>query len=733
MTLAYTVKSSKAEPAVYIFNNGKEGFIIAPADDRLIPVLGYSDAGSFDKENHPDGLEFLLNEYAKVVENLNNGIKYTITESGKKTSIPVTSNFSTEIAPLLGKIEWDQGSPYNMYCPEYKAGSKSVTGCVATAMAQVMFYHKWPQESSKNLSDYTTEGGIKVTAPVGGGRKYKWSSMKNNYATLNFPSPVAEKAVGELMLDCGISVFMEYGSVSGAASMNIPSALINNFGYAKTAEFLFRSFYTAKEWDAILKNELNNARPVLLSGQGSSGGHEFVCDGYDAGGLYHINWGWSGMSNGYFSINNLNPYEQGIGGNTGDGFNIYLDAVIGIQPSTASDEKAKSTIYITIPASGANPLTVEYNPENRTATLTAIMFNSSTSTATFEYCYVAEDENNNIIATSKHKPERHTFSYGSGIRAYWDLDVNIFNKKGIRIHIESRLANTEEWSVVPSLGCSNYIVSTDNKLTFKPEQKLAITELTLPDRIFTNSVVNAKVSLKGLKEYYGSIIPWFSNNQKPAGDERSLFLNQGETIKMDIPVTIPSRAGTYSLELVGSDMSSILDVNGEAISRTFEVREPQKGDINVEITSISAEQEPNSTIIGVKFTLKNTTEFLGEKKLAVLIVDDENHGVWGVLNQAFKLNPFEEKSFSVRINVGEDFQAGEYNVNFSTGLDLDTVDAGILYPGARVTYNQTTGIEDINNENILKGSDIFDIQGRKITSTTTRGLFIQNGKKLISK
>lgn len=324
-TPVFTAKSA-ATPNInyfYIFDiAGNRGYMILPADDRLPSMLGFTEKGAFDSNDIPPAFEWLLCEYQREIEFLyqNEDIaeNYIYEESSRET-----------IAPLIS-LQWNQDLPYNLLCPKY-SGKLSVTGCVATAMAMVAKYHNYPQ---KGIGSHSyTHNRQKVSFDYET-TEFKWDLMLDEYEDDSLPSPTEEEknAVAELMLACGVGVNMMYSpSSSGAYSEYIPKALVNFLGYDYNLKYVDRNDYTMTEWEELIYNELLLERPVLLSGVGTAGGHQFVCDGCKNSNLFHINWGWGGISNGYFRLNALNPPALGIGGG-GGGFNYYQDAIIGIRP-----------------------------------------------------------------------------------------------------------------------------------------------------------------------------------------------------------------------------------------------------------------------------------------------------------------------------------------------------------------------------------------------------------------
>jgi hypothetical protein len=235
------------------------------------------------------------------------------------------------------ETRWNQDAPYNNLCP-LDGISRSMTGCVATAMAQIMKYHEHPTTRTEPIPTYTTtDKKIKVpdTAhPIANVTNYNWTQMLNSYIS---STSTQKTAVATLMYHCGASVEMNYtADESGANSRKVVTALKTYFDYDAGTTYLGRNYHSYEEWVNLLKTELKANRPVYYDGYGKLGddvfGHAFVCDGYDTADFFHFNWGWGGSSDGYFELSALNPGTLGIGGGSG-GYNHDQGIIIGIQPN----------------------------------------------------------------------------------------------------------------------------------------------------------------------------------------------------------------------------------------------------------------------------------------------------------------------------------------------------------------------------------------------------------------
>ena len=294
-----TATASSAAP-YYVFNSSDgKGFIIVSGDDELTEIVGYSTDGFFDTANIPANAQAWLNKYADYVARVQSG-------DAVARKVQVSTLAETIVEPLV-TTRWNQDAPYNNMCPiDRNYNRRSVTGCGATAMAQVMKYWEWPvqgQGEHQNANDPSLEVDFSESV-------YDWDNMLDTYNSLS--SQTAQDAVAKLMYDCGVSIDMSYSYVaSGAYDSDIAIALGTYFGYK--AQTYLRDAYTVNAFRELIKSELDNARPVLFGGQGTVGGHEYVVDGYDSNDFLHINWGWGGASDGFYDMELCVRYLSGLG------------------------------------------------------------------------------------------------------------------------------------------------------------------------------------------------------------------------------------------------------------------------------------------------------------------------------------------------------------------------------------------------------------------------------------
>lgn len=316
----YTAPAKEGN-AFYVFSDNESGlFTIVSADSRLSQILGFSFSSAFDADKIPCNLRWWLdNAQQEITAYLDSEQAQSASTRAIETSDVVAF---APVEPLI-TTKWNQDGPYNITCPMI-GGVRCPTGCAATAMAQVLKFHNYPEKGFGERNGYDFE------------HEFYWDLMLDDYSTTNYSSQNA-RAVADLMLACGKSMDMLYMySQSGADTYIQQHSLVTYFGYDKDVRIIERDYIRPAEWTSMIYKELAEGRPVIYGGVAPAGGHEFVCDGY-ADGMFHINWGWGGLSDGYFRLTDLTPSDNGIGGYNG-GYNSQQFAFINVQPDDGNGD-----------------------------------------------------------------------------------------------------------------------------------------------------------------------------------------------------------------------------------------------------------------------------------------------------------------------------------------------------------------------------------------------------------
>ena len=341
--LAPTRKQAAAQTAAayYVFNvEADGGFVVVSGDDRTVPILGYSDRGAFDEDDMPENLRGWLEECERQIAYVQ---EHDLTP-GSSLIAKAPAKVKAAVAPLLTST-WGQGTPFNNSCPLYNGGH-CVTGCVATAMAQLMYYYKYPAKTKAEIPAFTTYS-LGISVPAIGISTIDWGNMLPNYLGAE-TTDVQQQAVADLMAMCGSSVAMDFTpGASGAMNNAVPEAMVKYFGYDKGLRHLFRSAFSKEEWEGMVYDEIANAHPVLYFGQSAGGGHAFIIDGSDERGYFHVNWGWNGRSDGFFLLSILNPYNNtDIGSSSSaDGFSFDQFMIVDIRPDEGGTPDRVLSIY----------------------------------------------------------------------------------------------------------------------------------------------------------------------------------------------------------------------------------------------------------------------------------------------------------------------------------------------------------------------------------------------------
>lgn len=304
IVLAHT-ETEQNIPVYYIFNINSNSFVIVSAEDRYYPVLGFSFEGNYNPLDiapaFSNWLEGYENKILQIRSSKTLADAKTISAWNRylnKSKITLTSK-EKSIPPLI-KSKWGQGTNYNDSCPVHTAGPNGhcVAGCVSIVMAQLMYYYKFPSQGIGSHSYYHPYY-VNISANFGN-TNYDFSKMTN---TINSSS---KAEIAQLIAHSGVAVDMYYTpSSSGANMYNAMSGMVQYFNYSIRAFYKYKSNLSDSAWVALLKNDLESAKPVLYAGSGSAGGHAFVCDGYVGDDKFHFNWGWNGSNDGYFFLDNF--------------------------------------------------------------------------------------------------------------------------------------------------------------------------------------------------------------------------------------------------------------------------------------------------------------------------------------------------------------------------------------------------------------------------------------------
>lgn len=693
-------------PAYYVFNaEAENGYVIISGDDRTDEILGYATNGSFDLDNMPENVKAWLQGYAEQI-----AIMETYAPQTQNTR-QYSSQWSA-IAPLT-KTKWNQSAPYNNQCPLHD-GERSVTGCTATAMAQVMKYHEWPKDKTKPIPSYQTTT-FKFTVPSLSDTTFNWNGMKNTYDNGENGS-----AVAKLMRYCGQSIKSDYSKLStGAYTNDVAVALKKYFGYDQNIEMTNLSLYSISEWEAIIYNELKEARPVYHAGYSMGGGHAFVCDGYDGNGMFHFNWGWGGSYDGYYKLALMNPGTGGIGSGSSEGYSYGQEIIIGIQPPTGEASKPK---YLT-PNSEQVINNIMYS----------FFYNTHAETLTANVGFATVDKNNNILKILKDCGPM-TLKGGMSENKYVGLDLaNDGIKLAARLYRIATVCRPEgstEWKRVGS--AQNYFEVTISptggisKLVQHPVIDLDITSWETTGNLVAGVKQNVSIKLTNNKDEANTQLYLYASPTNTMGEPESrtaIIMKSGESAEYNLQFT-PETYGTYNIWL-----SQTADGKSHIEKSTVKIKPAPTRPANLTLLSCT----PNTTEVSASVKIKNnSTEGYYREIVAILFEDLYNDGkLYGTefLTLPGDIASGSTKAFKFQFHGADSYsQCAVLICYYANHKDSDYSTLG------NHVYFVTgeTPVDNIKGTHIQEGP-VFRIDGTKVDKPLHEGIYISNGKVVIAK
>ena len=722
---------------LYAFNIEGGGYVIASGDDRTIPILGYSLTGSIDAESMPDNMRSWLQSYADDISLLSKS--YTAPQQTKGIQL-------APIMPLL-QTTWYQLEPYDQMTPVYDGekkaswkGKHSATGCVATAMAQVMYYHRWPQDATTTIPSYTftyEEGAntyesctLAELPPT----TFKWDQMLPNYTNEQPGTEAQRMAVAELMRYCGQAVKMTYSpDGSGTQHEFLVNALRRYFGYSQSIHSVNRAYYTIDGWKELIWSELDHQRPVIFAGQSSSGGHEFVIDGYDGSDMFHVNWGWAGKNDGYFAINVLNPNDNtsmGSASSTDLGFATNQEIILGMEKSTGQEAEVPEIVkqliiyneLIAVDTIMAYQAAyTDFNLEetsyymglgirNADGTCTAVLQNDTTT----KYF-------NGYISGQIFKTQKLSLADGS-----------------YTLYPIAREAGdaTETWQAFSAQGQCFYVDVKDAKATVRPLMKLKITDAffeTEPTPLEQNTLVvvvenqgeqdvSTVTKLRVGKTNEGK----FLSTLEVKNTMRPTELRPGERTTLRYPMIVPCKG---DLEVNLLNYTELVTLNDTIVSVE---NSPHFFDLQLVDYKI---EYPDSLTLNAMFYVKNNDTRTWENPFNLVMLSDME-GAQPISGRTYdaippgqiiELNGLALDAILYQVEVQKDVRIMVYPdyAKFYQGESLLDI---IVKKGTTVTPQGVTAINAIRKVDNDKDSPYYDLQGRRLNGKPSKGIYIKDRK-----
>ncbi len=461
----------------YVFPSvDDKGFVVVSGDDRTMPILGFTEQGTFDESTMPEGLRFLLKMYEDQIQQLDGSGRQE--QHAAHAAAAASHTTRHNVQPLM-PTRWNQGEPYNLLCPDFynydgQVGGRSATGCVATAVAQVMNYYRFPEKTKRYIPSYkveydTSRGKHDFTVPgVAANSVIDWDNMCDVYS--GNETEAQQTAVAQLMHWVGVGCKMGYGASSAAFMGNALQALTTYFGYDDGSHMESRGNHTIASWSDLLYSEISTGHPLAFAASNTGGAHAFVLDGYDIDGLFHVNWGWGGLDNGYFRIDVMAPDDNnGIGAShTPDGYNMGQEAIILRLPDDVTAEKPQPRLTVN---------DWEIRQGNK---FFANYINWTGAAAMWDAGIGYVTEEGALQPIGRHE----TVQLNDGYYMGFEFPVEGLEEGTYRIVPISKRSSAKQWQthVNPTLTCIEAVVDGDGTVSLSqhPVEDIAISGITFP-------------------------------------------------------------------------------------------------------------------------------------------------------------------------------------------------------------------------------------------------------------
>lgn len=712
------------EAAFYVFNAEERGFVIVSGDDRTVDILGYSTTGRFDQARVPAHVKSWLQHYADEIEALGNA----------KVLRRKIIDIHDEITPKL-TTKWDQAAPYNLQCP-----NNSMTGCMATATAQVMKYHQWPQgQMPEGLEGYTTKTlGIQV--PSLEATTFDWDNMLDVYD--KEATDEQKAAVAKLMRYCGQICEMNYTSSVSGANRYFTERFVSKFDYAPGVRHETAKSYSIAAWDELIYNEISNNRPVLYEGYSTGGGHAFVLDGYKDG-LYHVNWGWSGDLDGYFRLTVMEPGDGGIGASTtADGYSCDQGAVIGMQPSSRGEFVKPKYLIGNL---------VKMQAGSQSVNMTFTLYNETGSQTRFEHGIARLNDDFSINPAQVYHIGRTNMGNDDGTYESYNLDSEHGLLPGTTANFVpvAREESTGTWykafrdgvyfsvKTVEENGVNSYL------LTAHPIEKLQGT-ITIEEGDHSIGMPqNLLVAVDNLAEEFQGELHLYIHTPQSNKDILVSYtgaaMEQGssETFKFSFA---PTEVGTYTIYITsdfgGQTINQEYILGKNVVAQTTLEIEPSPIQCTAHRYEHLADQAGNPA--GARLTLQIRND--GKKDYNAPIVAWIHQELFS--NYYKKLGWANTPTASIPINSTLDcvftFKNGlEANKNYKAEIAYAKDYAStmlsdyIIFDTIFFTVESPTGIVSVDAEQ-PENIDFYTVDGIRIgEKPTKKGIYISKGKKVV--
>lgn len=732
-----------AAEALYVYNLGSDAFVIVSGDDVSAPVLAYSNDGAFATEGMPEQIKGWLQTYADEMAyaTCHNARSFTLKEESRR----VESKYPASVAPIMKydgeAIQWDQNTPFCNDCPKYQ-GSTCVAGCVATALAQIVYYHRWPEKGQGGTKAYITKTyGISQDYNFSGS-SFDYDKMLPHYYNGKY-SGKQGTAAANLTHAIGVAVDMDYAPEgSGALSMSVGNAMIKYFNYDKNLHYALRDFYSLDEWLDMIKKEISEGRPICYAGSSTSVGHQFVFEGYDKDNLVYINWGWAGMSDGYFRLSALSPSSLGTGGgsSTSGGFIFNQAMWLGMQAPT--ETSVPSSFFIIYNTSIETSKTRMMLGENFTLT-TKNYYNGSVD-FNGEFCMILEDADGNQseLATPIAKK---VLSGDGGISQVGVLSISGVIPVGLpdgnyTLYLATRLPGEPRWSRMRANAGYNdrfavEVAGGNVNLSTVVTEPMGEGSLVSDHAIYTRcrSQFTANLRNTGTSEYFGIAHVAVYREANGATElialcgEQQVSLPVGENVEVVFKAPIealPGKTlsqGNYKACVVVEhqdryfQMSDDIDITVKRIPSGM--ASLQLDNLEVEATEVSLDE-----VLYGKIDVTNTRSVFSGNIGIIVFKQGSNMGSSYWEKELF----LETKaSSSMYFHIPVQWLPGKYKASIRFGEGFTTEIGNFDF---EVLDNYTTDISSAMAKDEVLEEQYFSLSGTRLSSRPDAGLYIARTK-----
>jgi hypothetical protein len=764
-----------SQDAFYICDAGEDGYAIISADERMTPVLGFSQSRGFDTSDIPAGLQELLEGYTHEYEAL-------INEKPARPARRKLEGVKEQVGPLF-TTQWGQRAPFNNRCPELN-GERCVTGCVAISTSQTLYYYKYPESATGTVNYVTRTNSIPIQEDLST-FKFNWPFIKGVY---KYGATEDEcDAVANLVYACAVAVQMDFGIKESASnSIDQIKALVENFGYDPDIAHINKDCMTTNEWQSLMLNELNNGRPIVYAAiSPSAGGHSFIIDGYkaDESGypFYHVNWGWEGNFDDYYKLSAMEA--------DGDEYTQSHEAVIYIQPDNGIRDseifwQAKEVILST---ARINPIATR----KFSITLNNL-FNFSYKTFSGTIEFYLQDANYREILVATKKLNNVPFCYGLST-----LSVDATLPYGIAegdytLIIRSKATDSEKYETVSYPSPQSLTVST---ITESYTPNMMVNDLTNMGEGWNGLSMSVRATLPrngavrpftgwlqmAVADEDGNILQHFGRVYYITNLEMGYYQPIAVTFEGQLPEYLED--GSYRLYLV-ANQSGYLEwgkvtqykIENDQIKEGIEAYIPfwledgkilyhKEGEENlpeyyadIQVTDMQVTGF-NSDTKHIDMQMSNvinmgTEPFTGQFSMVVYDCTDklitefgEPQRISSVLNHYSMIS---NKSFNFSGNLPNELEDGTYTIkiaakqngcrgwspikgwammgNYIVGKDVDlNFDFSIMY---NKMYKVDTDGLMTPIDNIKEGT-IYNLNGIQTQNTSKKGIYIIDGRKVV--